>query len=111
MQEIKLTKDYGNNQTQERWAGNFLTEEAYEQVVSPTEDTVIFKPNVETPLAYIVCDAYPDDQVFECLKTIEDTTRMRANASGPILEEDMEAKGIKKSDYKLRTPNSYQVKT
>ena len=34
---------------------------------------------------------------------------MRANASGPILEEDMKARGI--TEYKLRTPNSYQVKT
>ena len=57
----------------------------------------------------MVCNAYPDNQVFDCLKTIEDTTRMRANASGPILEEDMKARGI--TEYKLRTPNSYQVKT
>ena len=113
MQEIKLTKDYGNNQTQERWAGNFLTEEAYEQVISPIEDTAIFKPGAslydDVPLAYVVCDAYPDTKVVDCLKTIEETTKMRANASGPILEEEMKAKGI--TEYKLRSPNSYQVKT
>ena len=113
MQEIKLTKDYGNNQTQERWAGNFLTEEAYEQVISPTEDTAIFKPGAslydDVPLAYVVCDAYPDTKVVDCLKTIEETTKMRANASGPILEEEMKEKGI--TEYKLRSPNSYQVKT
>ena len=34
---------------------------------------------------------------------------MRANCSGPILEEDMKAKGIE--EYKLRTPNSYHVRT
>ena len=34
---------------------------------------------------------------------------MRANASGPILDEDMKARGIE--EYRLRTPNSYQVKT
>ena len=113
MQEIKLTKDYGNSQTQERWAGNFLTEEAYEQVVSPIEDTAIFKPGAslydDVPLAYVVCDAYPDTKVVDCLKTIEETTKMRANASGPILEEEMKEKGI--TEYKLRSPNSYQVKT
>ena len=113
MKEIKLTKDYGNSQTQERWAGNFLTEEAYEQIVSPTEDTVIFKPGAslydDVPLAYVVCDAYPDSKVVDCLKTIEETTKMRANASGPILEEEMKEKGI--TEYKLRSPNSYQVKT
>jgi len=113
METVKLTKDYGNNQSQEKWAGNFLTEEAYEQVVSPTEDTAIFKPGAslydDVPLAYVVCDAYPDTKVIDCLKTIEETTSMRANASGPILEEDMKAKGI--TEYRLRTPNSYQVKT
>jgi hypothetical protein len=34
---------------------------------------------------------------------------MRANCSGPILEEDMKKKGI--IEYKLRSPNSYKVKT
>ena len=113
METVKLTKDYGNNQSQEKWAGNFLTEEAYEQVVSPTKDTVIFKPGAslydDVPLAYVVCDAYPDTKVIDCLKTIEETTSMRVNASGPILEEDMKEKGI--TEYRLRTPNSYQVKT
>ena len=124
METINLDKDYksfknkvagekgrglGMLSVDEVWNGKFLTEEAYDRVESPTEDTVIFKPNSDIPLAYVVCDAYPDDQVFECLKTIEDTTKMRANASGPILEEDMIAKGI--TEYRLRTPNSYQVKT
>jgi len=120
MQKINLNKDYKSFKTvkgpgttmltvDEVWNGKFLTEEAYDKVVSPTEDTVIYKPSGDIPLAYVVCDAYPDDQVFECLKTIEDTTRMRANASGPILEKDMKAKGIE--EYRLRTPNSYQVKT
>ena len=124
METINLDKDYksfknkvagekgrglGMLSVDEVWNGKFLTEEAYDRVESPTEDTVIFKPNSDIPLAYVVCDAYPDDQVFECLKTIEDTTKMRANASGPILEEDMKAKGI--IEYRLRTPNSYQVKT
>ena len=113
METIKLEKDYGADAAHEKWNGNFLTEDAYEQVISPTVDTAIYKPGASLfeniPLAYVVCDAYPDDQVFECLKTIEDTTKMRANASGPILEEDMKAKGI--SEYRLRTPNSYQVKT
>jgi hypothetical protein len=44
--------------------------------------------------------------------TIEDVSVMRANCSGPILEEDMLAKGLKlNEDYRLRTPNSYQLKT
>ena len=113
MEEIKLRKDYGVVRTQEKWAGNYLTEEAYDQVISATEDTVIFKPGAslydDVPLAYVVCNAYPDSRVIECLRTIEETTTMRANASGPILEEDMKKKGI--TEYKLRSPNSYHVKT
>ena len=113
MQEVKLRRDYGVAHTQEKWAGNYLTEEAYDQVISATEDTVIFKPGAslydDVPLAYVVCNAYPDSRVIECLKTIEETTTMRANASGPILEEDMKKKGI--AEYKLRSPNSYHVKT
>ena len=113
MQTIKLRRDYGVARTQEKWAGNYLTEEAYDQVISATEDTVIFKPGAslydDVPLAYVVCNAYPDTKVIECLKTIEETTTMRANASGPILEEDMKKKGI--IEYKLRSPNSYHVKT
>jgi len=113
MQEVKLRRDDGVDRTQKKWAGNYLTEEAYDQVITATEDTVIFKPGAslydDVPLAYVVCNAYPDSKVIECLKTIEETTTMRANASGPILEEDMKKKGI--IEYKLRSPNSYHTKT
>ena len=113
MQEIKLRKDYGLNRTHEKWNGKFLTGDSYEQVVSPIEDTAIFKPGAslydDIPLAYVVCNAYPDNKILDCLKTIEETTTMRANVSGPIIPEDMEKKGI--AEYKLRTPNSYHVKT
>ena len=113
MQEIKLRRDHGAVRSQEKWAGNFLTKEAYEEVVSPTEDIVIYKPGAslydDAPLAYVVCNAFPNTNVVDCLKTIEETTTMRANASGPILEEDMKERGI--IEYKLRSPNSYHVKT
>ncbi len=37
---------------------------------------------------------------------------MRANCAGPIVKEEMEAKGLIEGEhYKLRTPNSYYVKT
>ena len=119
MRVIKLEHDYGHDATKEKWGGKFLTWEAYTHGAIEVydgdhgEDTCILKPGSSLydgdPLAYVVFNAYPDNQVFDCLKTIEATTRMRANASGPILEEDMKARGI--TEYKLRTPNSYQVKT
>ena len=113
MQTVKIKTDNGVARTQKKWAGNYLTEEAYDQVISATEDTVIFKPGAslydDVPLAYVVCNAYPDTKVLDCLRTIEETTTMRANCSGPILEEDMKTKGI--AEYKLRSPNSYHVKT
>ena len=114
MQTIKLEHDFGAKQTLDAWSGKFLTEDAYNKVVSPVEDVAIYKPGATlmeegVPLAYVVCNAYPDNTILDCLKTIEETTVMRANASGPILEEDMKAKGI--TEYKLRTPNSYHTKT
>jgi hypothetical protein len=112
MQEVKLRRDYGVAHTQEKWAGNYLTEEAYDQVISATEDTVIFKPGAslydDVPLAYVVCNAYPDSRVIECLNSIDDVSTMRANASGPIHHEEMKKKGlVEGKDYVLRTPNSY----
>jgi hypothetical protein len=95
MEVIKLENDRGADSTANLWGGKFLSESAWDTIVSPSVDTCIMKPNASLydgePLAYVVCDVYPDDEVFECLKTIVDTTTMRANASGPILKEDMDA--------------------
>ena len=115
MEQIKLETDYGFDSIYKRWNGKFLTDDCYDQIISPTEDTAVYKPGASlydsTPLVYIMCDIYDEDNdtILDCLKTIEDTSKMRANASGPILDEDMKARGIE--EYRLRTPNSYQVKT
>ena len=114
MEKIKLEKDYGFEQTNKKYNGKFPTEDSWETVYKVTEDVAVYKPGGTLsgdgePLAYVVCDAYPDNQVRECLMSIEDTTKMRANAAGPILPEEMKEKGI--TEYRLRTPNSYQVKT
>ena len=115
MEQIKLETDYGFDSIYKRWNGKFLTDDCYDQVISPTKDTAVYKPGASlyesTPLVYIMCDIYDDDNdtILDCLKTIEDTSKMRANAAGPILDEDMKARGIE--EYRLRTPNSYQVKT
>ena len=115
MEQIKLETDYGFDSIYKRWNGKFLTDDCYDQIISPTEDTAVYKPGASlydsTPLVYIMCDIYDEDNdtILDCLKTIEDTSKMRANVSGPILDEDMKARGIE--EYRLRTPNSYQVKT
>ena len=118
MNYITVTKDLGKKETYDTWNGKFLDESSYDQVIKVTdEDAGIMKPVVsldgsDVPLAYVITNAYGDDSVRNTLMSIEDVSVMRANCSGPILEEDMLAKGLVKDvDYRLRTPNSYQLKT
>ena len=117
MKYIKVKKDYGYEETFEEWNGKFLDENAYDEVVTVTEDTAIMKPvnavdGSDVPLAYVITNAYPNDNVRNTLMSITETTTMRANASGPIDPEEMKEKGlIEGDDYRLRTPNSYQTKT
>ena len=114
MKNIILKTDLGFKYTFDKWNGKFLGENDYEKVVRVENDTAIFKPNMRVdgsyePLAYIITNAYDDnDEVRNTLASIEDTSRMRANCSGPIDSKEMKAKGlIEGVDYKLRTPNSY----
>jgi len=118
MNYITVTKDLGKKETYDVWNGKFLDESSYDQVIKVTdEDAGIMKPVMsldgsDVPLAYVITNAYGDDSVRNTLMSIEDVSVMRANCSGPILEEDMLAKGLVKDvDYRLRTPNSYQLKT
>ena len=80
MQEIKLRRDHGALRSQEKWAGNFLTKAAYEEVGSPTADIVIYKPGAslydDVPLAYVVCNAFPNTKVVDCVKRIVETTTL-----------------------------------
>ena len=117
MKYINLKTDLGKKETLDKWKGKFPDDTSYEQVIRVTEDTAIMKPVVsldgsDVPLAYIITNAYPDDTVRDTLTSIEDTSTMRANCSGPIDKEDMKKKGLIEGEhYKLRTPNSYHVKT
>ena len=118
MKKITVSTDYGAKQTFAKWNGKFLDDSAYDEVIKVTdEDVGIMKPinsldGTDVPLAYVVTNAFPNDDIRNILTTIEDTSRMRANCAGPIDTEEMAAKGlIEGRDYKLRTPNSYQVKT
>ena len=118
MQYINLKTDLGKKETLDKWKGQFPDETSYNQVIRVTnEDTAIMKPVLsldgsDVPLAYIITNAYPDDEVRNTLKSIEDVSTMRANCSGPIDKEDMKRKGLIEGEhYKLRSPNSYQVRT
>ena len=117
MHKITATIDLGEKETFQKWNGKFLDDSSYDKVIRVTEDTGIMKPVVsldgsDVPLAYIITNAYPDDKVRNVLASIEDTSKMRANCSGPINHKEMAAKGLKlDEDYRLRTPNSYQVRT
>jgi len=118
MKKIVAHKDLGKKETYEKWNGKFLDESAYDKVLHVTENTGVMKPvnsldGSDVPLAYVITDVYPkDNKIRDILTTIEDTSTMRANCAGPIDKEEMAAKGlIEGKDYKLRTPNSYYVRT
>ena len=117
MKYINLKTDLGKKETLDKWKGKFPDDTSYKQVIRVTEDTAIMKPVVsldgsDVPLAYIITNAYPNDEVRNTLKSIEDVSTMRANCSGPIDKEDMKRKGLIEGEhYKLRSPNSYQVRT
>ena len=118
MKKIVAHKDLGKKETYELWNGKFLDENAYDKVLHVTENTGVMKPiksldGSDVPLAYVITDVYPqDNKIRDILTTIEDTSTMRANCAGPIDKEEMAEKGlIEGQDYKLRTPNSYYVRT
>ena len=118
MKKTTVKIDHGQKETFAKWNGKFLDETAYTEVIKVTdEDMGVMKPvtsldGSDVPLAYVITNAYPKNiDVRKVLMSIEDTSKMRANCSGPILEEDMKKKGLVKDvDYKLRSPNSYLVR-
>ena len=118
MKKTTVKIDHGQKETFAKWNGKFLDETAYTEVIKITdEDMGVMKPvtsldGSDVPLAYVITNAYPkNSDVRKVLMSIEDTSKMRANCSGPILEKDMLAKGLVKDvDYKLRSPNSYLVR-
>ena len=117
MKKIVMSNDLGEKETYSKWNGKFLDESAYTEVIHVKENTAVMKPVVsldgsDVPLAYVMTNVFPDDEVRNCLASIEDTSTMRANCSGPIDHEEMKSKGLIEGEhYKLRTPNSYYVRT
>ena len=118
MQTHIAKKDLGKKETDLRWKGNFLGDDSYDDLIVVTdEDTNIYKPfrtidGNHVPLATIITNVYPDDSIKEMLKEISDVSVMRGNCAGPIDRKEMESKGLVEGvDWKLRTPNSYYVRT
>jgi hypothetical protein len=117
MKHIFAQNDYGEKETFERWNGKFYDEKDLDEIIHVTEDTAIYRPDatldgVGIPIAYVITDAVNDKNIEEVLYSVEDSSVMRANCAGPILPEEMLKKGLEEGkDYKLRSPNSYHLKT
>ena len=117
MHKIVAEIEYGEKETFQKWNGKFYSESDLNQIAHITENTAIYRPNATLsdegiPIAYVIVNAFPDDEIRNVLYEIESTTKMRANCSGPIDPEEMKEKGLIEGDhYKLRTPNSYYTRT
>ena len=117
MKYITAKIDYGEKETFDKWNGKFYDESDLDEIVYVTEDTAIFRPDATLdgkgiPIAYVVTNAFPNDDMRDVLYGIEESSVMRANCSGPIDKKEMAAKGLIEGEhYKLRTPNSYHVRT
>jgi len=117
MKYITVKTDYGEKETFEKWNGKFYQESDLDEIVYVTEDIAIFRPDATLdgkgiPIAYVVTNAFPNDDMRDVLYGIEESSVMRANCSGPIDKEEMAAKGLIEGEhYKLRTPNSYHTRT
>ena len=98
MKKIVVEKDLGEKETFDKWNGKFLDKTSYDTLVKVTdEDVGVMKPvnsldGSDVPLAYVITNAYPDDEVINTLMSIEYVSTMRGNCSGPIDKEEMKKK-------------------
>jgi hypothetical protein len=118
MKIVKLTKGLDQKKTFKEYNGKFVTDDMYDEVLSPVVDTAIYKPSYNTnwgedsqPLAYVITNVCDDNDVRDCLYSITDQTTMRGNCSGPITPESLgHPEWIEGVDYKLRSKNTYKIK-
>jgi len=118
MKSIIVQNDFGEKETFEKWNGKFYSEDDLSQIVTNiTEDMAVYRPDSTLddegiPIAYVIINIFPTDEIRNIFYEIEDSSVMRANCSGPIDKEEMAKKGLIEGEhYKLRTPNSYHVRT
>ena len=118
MKYITAQNDYGEKETFEKWNGKSYDESNLDQIITVTEDTIIYRPGGTldgegVPLGYVKVNAITDDSVKDVLYEIDEVSTMRANAALPIDPEEMRNKGFGEEgvDWKLRTTNSFYIKT
>ena len=112
--------EHDEKETDNKWNGNFATPECYKQVIKCDETFRVVRPNKNIlndyePIAIVVKKGFNEDEhdlIKDTLYSINETSNMRANASGPIDKQKLlDEKGwVENVDYKLRTPNSYYPK-
>ena len=72
MKYITAKVDLGEKETFQKYNGKFLKESDAQDLLNVTEDTAIMKPvasldGSDVPLAYVICNAYPNDNVRNLL--------------------------------------------
>jgi hypothetical protein len=118
MKYISATIDHGEKNTFSKWNGKFYTEDDLDDIISVTENTAIMRPDSTLygegiPIAYVVTNAFANDNMRNALYRVEESSVMRANCSGPIDPVEMRKAGFGEEgvDWKLRSPNSYHTRT
>ena len=118
MRKIVAQNDFGEKETFERWNGKFYTEDDLSQKIDNiTENTAVYRPDATLdeegiPIAYVITNVFPNDDIRNEQYAIEESSVMRANCAGPIDPVEMKKKGLIEGEhYKLRTPNSYHTRT
>jgi hypothetical protein len=112
--------EHNGKEVFDKWSGLFPTTKSYNQVISCDEDYQVVSPvrNIYgeyEPFLICIKDRYKGKDYQEIKKTllsIDETTTLRANCSGPVNKKKIEKEnGWKEGvDYKLRTPTSYWTK-
>jgi len=112
--------EHDEKETDDKWNGKFATEDCYKKVIKCDETFRVVRPsknilNDYEPIAIVVKNGFKEDEydlIKDTLYSIQETTNMRANCSGPIDKENLlKEKGwVENIDYKLRSPNSYFTK-
>ncbi|MBC8287039.1 MAG: hypothetical protein H8E42_06150 [Nitrospinae bacterium] len=120
MKTFIADKEHSEKKIFDKWNGLFPTSKTYRKVISYSKDFQIVRPtktksDENEPFLICIKNGYKDNDFKEIKKTllsIDDTTTMRADCSGPVDKKKLEKEyGWKEGrDYKLRTANSFYTK-